>query len=159
NAHIGKNVPTAKLKEFDAVILTGGSTVSRDLPIPGRELQGVHFAMEFLPLQNRRNAGATIAEEAFISAKGKDVVILGGGDTGSDCLGTAHRQGARSVTQFELLPEPPRLRRPTNPWPQWPTILRTSTSHEEGGERDYSILTKSFSGTNGRVERLHAVRL
>ncbi len=147
------------LDEYDALCLTGGSTQARDLPVPGRELDGIHLAMEYLPQQNKLLAGAEIAPEERLSAEGKRVVILGGGDTGADCLGTAHRQGAEVVYQFELLPEPPEQRRPDNPWPQWPMILRSSAAHEEGGIRDYNILTKSFSGRNGQVEKLHAVRV
>ncbi len=147
------------LSQFDAVCLTGGSTHARDLPVPGRELSGIHLAMDYLPQQNRIQAGETIAPEERITAEGKRVVILGGGDTGADCLGTAHRQGAELVSQYELLPEPPKERGWDNPWPQWPNILRLSGAHEEGGIRDYDILTKSFSGSNGRVERLHAVRV
>ena len=147
------------LAGFDAVCLTCGSTHPRDLPVPGRELQGVHFAMEYLTQQNRLLAGENISSEDRITAEGKRVVILGGGDTGADCLGTAHRQGAEIVHQVELLSEPPAQRRPDNPWPQWPIILRSSAAHEEGGLRDYDLLTKSFSGSNGRLERLHAVRV
>ena len=147
------------LSQFDAVCLTGGSTHARDLPVPGRELSGIHLAMDYLPQQNRIQAGESFASEQRITAEGKRVVILGGGDTGADCLGTAHRQGAELVSQFELLPEPPNERRGDNPWPQWPNILRLSGAHEEGGIRDYDILTKSFSGSNGRVEKLHAVRV
>jgi len=147
------------LSQFDAACLTGGSTYARDLPVPGRELWGIHLAMDYLPQQNRIQAGESIAPEQRITAEGKRVVILGGGDTGADCLGTAHRQGAELVSQFELLPEPPKERGGNNPWPQWPNILRFSGAHEEGGIRDYDILTKSFSGSNGRVERLHAVRV
>jgi len=158
--NVGVNYPTAQLRaEFDAVCLTGGSTQARDLPAPGRELAGIHLAMEYLPQQNKLLAGESIDPAERISAEGKRVVILGGGDTGADCLGTAHRQGAEVVYQFELLPEPPEQRRPDNPWPQWPAILRSSPAHEEGGIRDYNILTKSFSGRNGRVEKLHAVRV
>ena len=158
--NVGVNYPTAQLlAEFDAVCLTGGSTQARDLPVPGRELAGIHLAMEYLPQQNKLLAGETLAPAERISAEGKRVVILGGGDTGADCLGTAHRQGAEVVYQFELLPEPPEQRRPDNPWPQWPAILRSSPAHEEGGIRDYNLLTKSFSGRNGRVEKLHAVRV
>ena len=147
------------LAEFDAVCLTCGSTQPRDLPVPGRELRGVHFAMEYLTQQNRLLAGENIASEDRITAEGKRVVILGGGDTGADCLGTAHRQGAEIVHQVELLSEPPDQRKPNNPWPQWPIILRSSAAHEEGGQRDYDVLTKSFSGSNGKLERLHAVRV
>ena len=147
------------LDEYDALCLACGSTQPRDLPVPGRELNGVHFAMEYLTQQNRVNAGQPVAPESRLTAEGKRVVILGGGDTGADCLGTAHRQGAELVSQYELLAEPPPNRPPGNPWPQWPLILRSSAAHEEGGIRDYGILTKSFSGSNGQVERLHAVRV
>jgi glutamate synthase (NADPH/NADH) small chain len=160
NTNVGVNYPVAELlANFDAVCLTGGSTQARDLPVPGRELRGVHLAMEYLPQQNQVLAGVNIPPEQRITAEGKRVVILGGGDTGADCLGTAHRQGAEVVYQFELLSEPPLERQPNNPWPQWPLILRTSGAHEEGGIRDYDILTKSFSGSDGHVEKLHAVRV
>jgi glutamate synthase (NADPH/NADH) small chain len=137
------------LSQFDAVCLTGGSTHARDLPVPGRDLSGIHLAMDYLPQQNRIQAGESIAVEQRITAEGKRVVILGGGDTGADCLGTAHRQGAELVSQFEILPEPPKERRSDNPWPQWPNILRLSGAHEEGGIRDYDILTKSFRIRSG----------
>jgi glutamate synthase (NADPH) small chain len=144
------------LSEFDAVVLAGGAEQPRDLPIPGRELDGVHYAMEFLPLQNRRVAGDT--EVAELTAAGKHVVVIGGGDTGSDCIGTSNRQGASSVTNFELFPMPPDVER--NPvWPYWPTRLRTSSSHEEGVERDWSVATKQFVGKNGKLTALKAVRL
>jgi glutamate synthase (NADPH/NADH) small chain len=160
NCHVGVNYPVDQLRaEFDAICLTIGSTKPRDLPVPGRELDGIHFAMQFLPLQNKINAGDIIHEGSMISAKGKRVVILGGGDTGSDCLGTSNRQGAVSVHQFELLAKPPDVRTADMPWPNWPMILRTSTSHEEGVVRDWSINTKGFSGKNGRVQKLHGVRL
>ena len=146
-------------KEFNAICLTGGATEARDLPVPGRELLGVHMAMEYLPQQNKLLAGETIPPGQRINAEGKRVVILGGGDTGADCLGTAHRQGAELVHQFELLSEPPIERVSDNPWPEWPNILRSSGAHEEGGVRDYDILTKSFSGSDGQVEKLHAVRV
>ncbi len=148
------------LAEFDAVVLAGGAEQPRDLPIPGRELGGVHFAMEFLPLQNRRVAGDALLDPAAseLTATGKHVVIIGGGDTGSDCVGTSNRHGAKSVTQFELLPMPPDVER--NPvWPYWPTRLRTSSSHEEGVNRDWSIATKAFVGEGGKVKALRAVRL
>lgn len=145
--------------EFDATVIAIGSTVPRDLDVPGRDLKGVHFAMDYLTQQNKINAGEQVAAEHRIVAEGKRVVILGGGDTGADCLGTAHRQGAEIVRQFELLPEPPENRHDDNPWPQWPMILRSSGAHEEGGVRDYNILTKRFGGTDGAVEKLHAVRL
>ncbi|MGE5843625.1 MAG: glutamate synthase subunit beta [Syntrophaceae bacterium] len=160
NANVGVNVPVEKLrKEFDAILLAGGATQPRDLRVPGRELRGIHFAMEYLTLQNRRCQGEVTPEEEFITAKGKRVVIIVGGDTGADCLGTVHRQGALSVHQFEILPMPPKERAEDNPWPLWPNILRTSAAHEEGGNRDYSISTTRFSGKDGRVERLHAVRV
>jgi glutamate synthase (NADPH) small chain len=160
STNVGVDVPADRLrKEFDAVVLSGGATHARDLPVPGRDLKGIHFAMEFLPQQNKVVAGDTIPNQ--ISAKGKRVIILGGGDTGSDCLGTSNRHGAVSVHQFELLPEPPGAR--TNgvaPWPFWPMILRTSSSHEEGVQRDWSINTKSFSGdAAGNVKQLHGVKL
>ncbi len=145
--------------KFDAIALTMGATKPRDLPIPGRELKGVHYAMDFLPLQNKRNQGDIIPEDIFITAKNKRVVILGGGDTGSDCLGTSNRQGALSVHQYELLPMPPDSRTIEMPWPDWPMILRTSTSHEEGVNRDWSINTKKFAGEHGRVTKLHGIRL
>jgi glutamate synthase (NADPH/NADH) small chain len=155
NANVGVNVDARKLKEdFDAVVLTGGATLPRDLPIPGRELGGIHFAMDYLTLQNRRCEGDHVSDDEFITAKGKKVVIIGGGDTGADCLGTVHRQGAASVHQFELLPRPPDERDPiSNPWPSWPNIFRTSSAHEEGGERDYQMETLRFEG-NGSVQKL-----
>ena len=161
NAHIGGNVPVEDLrKEFHAILLAGGAEHPRDLKVPGRELRGIHFAMEFLPQQNRRNEGETVPESEAILATGKRVVIIGGGDTGSDCLGTSHRQGARSVTQFELLPKPPDERSPSTPWPMWPMQLRVESSHEEGGVRDWSISTVKFTGDqHGRVKHLHAVRV
>jgi glutamate synthase (NADPH) small chain len=153
----GENVPAAKLLSgFDAVVLAGGSEQPRNLPIPGRELEGVHFAMEFLPLQNRRVAGDIVADELW--ATDKHVVIIGGGDTGSDCVGTSNRHGARSVSQFELLPMPPDVER-NAVWPYWPTRLRTSSSHEEGVSRDWSVATKEFLGENGKLKALRAVRL
>jgi glutamate synthase (NADPH/NADH) small chain len=160
SCHVGVDYPVDQLRDqFDAICLTIGSTKPRDLPVPGRELDGIHFAMQFLPLQNKLNAGDVLPEGNMISAKGKRVVILGGGDTGSDCLGTSNRQGAVSVHQFELLAKPPDVRTADMPWPNWPMILRTSTSHEEGVIRDWSINTKFFSGKNGRVEKLHGIRL
>jgi glutamate synthase (NADPH/NADH) small chain len=158
STNIGGNYPVSELKRsFDAIVLAGGSTQPRDLPVPGRELEGVHFAMEFLKQQNQRVAGDTV--EGGILATGKRVIILGGGDTGSDCLGTSNRHGALSVHQFELLPRPPEARTNDMPWPTWPMILRTSSSHEEGVVRDYSILTKRLSGENGVVKKLHGVRV
>ena len=160
NANVGVTVPVEALRTtYDAILLAGGATAPRDLKVPGRELDGIHFAMQYLPLQNRRCERDEVPEEQFISARGKRVVIIGGGDTGADCLGTTHRQGARSVHQFELLPEPPKERAPENPWPLWPNIFRTSSAHEEGGVRDYCISTTKFTGRDGRVERLHGVRV
>ena len=148
--------PEKVLQEFDAVVLAGGSEVPRDLPIPGRELQGVHYAMDFLPLQNKRVAGDTEVPE--LNAGGKHVVVIGGGDTGSDCIGTSNRQQAASVTNFELFPMPPDVER--NPvWPYWPTRLRTSSSHEEGVQRAWSIATKQFIGERGKVRALRTVKL
>jgi len=158
--NVGVNFSVTELLDnYDAICLTGGSTEARDLPVPGRDLDGVHFAMEYLPQQNLRLQGVDPNANDAITAEGKRVVILGGGDTGADCLGTAHRQGAEIVHQYELLPEPPVERPENNPWPQWPSILRTSGAHEEGGLRDYNILTKSFSGTDGKLEKLHGVRV
>ena len=148
--------PQKLLAEFDAVVLAGGAEQPRDLPIPGRELEGVHFAMEFLPLQNKRVAGDRGIPDLW--ARGRNVVIIGGGDTGSDCVGTSNRHGAKSVTQFEVLPMPPDVER--NPvWPYWPTRLRTSSSHEEGASRDWSVATQAFLGDKGKVRALKAVRL
>ncbi|MBI2338812.1 MAG: glutamate synthase subunit beta [Deltaproteobacteria bacterium] len=144
-------------REFDAIALCAGATQARDLSVPGRELKGVHLAMEYLTEQNRVNAGDKIADQ--ITATGKKVIILGGGDTGADCLGTAHRQGAADIHQLELLPRPPDQRAPDNPWPQWPMVFRTSPAHNEGGDRDYSIMTKKLSGEKGVLKKLHAVRL
>ena len=157
-ASIGATIPARDLaREFDAVVLAGGAGQPRDLPIPGRELAGIHFAMDYLTLQNRRCEGDEVPDERFISAAGKHVIIIGGGDTGADCLGTVHRQGAASVHQFELLARPPETRAPDNPWPQWPLIFRVSSAHEEGGERLYSVSTKRFLGTDsGAVRALEA---
>lgn len=160
NIEIGIDVPASILADdFDVLLLTGGSTIPRNLEIPGRELKGVHFAMEFLTQQNNVNAGLPVAEKERIMTTEKKVVILGGGDTGSDCLGTSHRQGASQVHQLELLPEPPEERGENDRWPNWPMIIRTSSSHEEGGLRDYNILTKKFTGENGVLKKLHGVRL
>jgi glutamate synthase (NADPH/NADH) small chain len=160
NANVGINVSVDELRdEFDAILLAGGATAPRDLPVPGRDLKGIHFAMEFLPLQNKRCEGDDIPDSNFISAKDKRVVIIGGGDTGADCLGTVHRQGCKSVVQFELLPKPPAERASDNPWPNWPNIFRTTSAHEEGGDREYCVLTKSFTGRDGQVEQLHGLRV
>jgi len=149
NAHIGRDIPIEDLRrDHDAILLSGGAEHPRDLPVPGRELNGIHFAMEFLGRASR------------VSAAGKRVVIIGGGDTGADCLGTSHRQKAASVHQFELLPQPPLERAPQTPWPLWPMMLRTESSHEEGGVREWSIATTSFTGDeNGNVKQLHAARV
>ncbi|MBV8609187.1 MAG: glutamate synthase subunit beta [Singulisphaera sp.] len=158
--NVGMDLPADQLLAgFDAICLCGGATQARDLPIPGRELRGIHFAMEFLPLQNRRVTGDHIPDERFISARDKHVIIIGGGDTGADCLGTVHRHGCQSVHQFEIVPRPPETRTPTNPWPQWSNIFRASSAHEEGGVREYSINTKRFLGEEGRVTALETVRV
>jgi glutamate synthase (NADPH/NADH) small chain len=147
------------VRDFDAVVLTTGARAPRDLPIPGRELRGVHFAMDFLVQQNKRIAGDAEDRASAILATGKRVVVIGGGDTGSDCVGTSFRQGARSVTQLELMPKPALVRMPANPWPEWPLILRTSSSQEEGVERDWSVATGTFRGENGSVVALEASRV
>ena len=160
NTNVGVDFTVEKLlAEFDAICLACGSTEARELDVPGRELDGVHLAMEYLSQQNRVLSGETVSDEDRIEAEGKRVVILGGGDTGADCLGTALRQGAEVVHQLELLAEPPEQRPSNNPWPQWPQVLRSSPAHEEGGIREYSILTKSFSGSNGKLEKLHGVKV
>jgi glutamate synthase (NADPH/NADH) small chain len=159
NVAVGKDLSGDELlKRFDAVGLTLGAEQPRDLSVPGRELKGIHFAMDYLTQQNKRNAGDSITDEP-ITAKDKRVVIIGGGDTGSDCLGTAHRQGCREVHQFELLPEPPPQRAESTPWPLWPMQLRTSHAHEEGCDRQWSVSTTKFSGRNGHVAKLHAHRV
>jgi glutamate synthase (NADPH/NADH) small chain len=167
NANVGVNVSVEELRQnYDALLLTGGATHPRDLAIPGREFKGVHFAMEFLPLQNKVNQGDTLNDQ--ILATDKHVIVIGGGDTGSDCTGTSNRQGCASLTQFELFPSPPDLgqfpraaERPANsPWPYWPVILRTSTSHEEGCGREFSIETKEFLGDDaGNVQGLRTVQV
>ncbi len=160
SCRVGFDIRADELRaKHHAIVLTMGATKPRDLPIPGRELAGVHFAMEFLPQQNKRNFGDTLDLSKDILATGKRVVILGGGDTGSDCLGTSNRQGAIGVHQFELLPMPPEKRTVEMPWPDWPMILRSSSSHEEGVMRDWSINTKRFEGENGQVKKLIGVRL
>jgi len=156
----GVDYPISKLKkEFDAVCLTTGCCVPRDLKIKGRELAGIHFAMDFLTQANRRAAREKIPSHKLIDARGKRVVVIGGGDTGADCMGVAHRQGATCVIQIELLPQPSECRPKDMPWPNYPTILKSSTSHEEGGERKWSVLTKKFIGENGRVKKLSCVRV
>ena len=149
--------PAQLQKEFDAVLLTGGAEQSRDLPVPGRDLAGIHFAMEFLPQQNRVNAGVKVKDQ--IRADGKNVIVIGGGDTGSDCVGTSNRHGAKSVIQFELMPMPPEQENKELTWPYWPYKLRTSSSHEEGCEREFAIATKEFIGENGKVSGVKTVRV
>jgi glutamate synthase (NADPH/NADH) small chain len=159
-AEVGKNVAVEDLRDFDAIVLAGGAEQPRDLNVPGRELGGIHFAMDYLPQQNRRNLGDTIEPETEILATGKRVVIIGGGDTGADCLGTCHRQKPLSVHQFEIMPKPPDDRSPLTPWPLWPMQLRIEGAHEEGGIRDWSLATIEFTGSNaGHVQQLHAVRV
>ena len=148
----------ALLREYDALVLAGGAEEARDLPIPGRELKGIHFAMDFLPQQNRRVSGEPQEGEPILAAD-KHVVVIGGGDTGSDCIGTAFRQGARSVTNFEILPQPPLRENKMLTWPDWPLKLRTSSSHEEGAKRDFAVLSTKFSGEGGAVKKLHCVRV
>ena len=158
NQNVGGNIsPDQLVDEYDAVILAGGAEWPRDLPVPGRELDGVHFAMDFLPSQNKVVAGDKVKEQ--ITATGKHVVVIGGGDTGSDCVGTSNRHGAASVTQFELMPQPPEQENKELVWPYWPLKLRTSSSHEEGCERDWSVATKSFVGENGKVRELIASKV
>ena len=159
--HVGVNVSAATLrKEFDAVLLAGGACAPRNLPVPGRDLRGVHYAMDYLSLQNKRCEGDTLDEDKFISAKGKHVVIIGGGDTGADCLGTANRQGALSVHQLEIMPKPPLTRAQNNPWPEWPQIYRIASAHEEGVERVYSVSTKRFiDDGSGQIKELELVKV
>ena len=159
NVNVGDDITVEQLRRrFDAICIATGAESPRDLPVPGRELAGIHFAMDFLTTQNRRLDGI-LPLSAEIHARDRNVVIIGGGDTGSDCAGTCIRQGAKSVTQFELLPQPPGSRAPSTPWPLWPMMLRSSHAHEEGCEREWSIATTSFSGDNGRVQRLHTARV
>jgi len=158
--NVGVDIHAKELqKQYDALVLCGGAEEGRKLPIPGHDLEGIYQAMDFLPQQNRRNLGLKPQPEFDVTAEGKRVIVLGGGDTGSDCVGTSNRQGAKWVKQFELMPEPSKDRKPGNPWPQWAFIKRTSTSHEEGCDRDYCIMTKEFSGENGQLKKLHAVHL
>ncbi len=160
NTNVGVDISAKDLlKDFDAVALTGGSEKPRDLPVPGRDLDGVHFAMEFLPQQNRRVAGDEVPEDVSIIATGKKVVVIGGGDTGSDCIGTSIRQGCESVVQIEILPRPPEKEDKLLTWPEWPNKLRTSTSQEEGVAREWSVATKEFIGENGKLKKLHCVRV
>ena len=153
-----ENITPAQLRnDFDAVVMAGGAEQSRDLPVPGRDLQGVHFAMEFLPQQNKVNAGDTVRDQ--LRADGKHVIVIGGGDTGSDCVGTSNRHGAVSVTQFEVMPQPPLEENRPLTWPYWPIKLRTSSSHEEGCEREFAISTKEFVGEKGKLTGLQTVRV
>ena len=159
NAYIGVNVPAEKLlKDYDAVALTGGAEAPRDLPAEGRDLDGIHFAMDFLSQQNRRVSNEPLGDVAPILATGKKVVVIGGGDTGSDCVGTSIRQGAVSVINFEIMPEPPAKENKALTWPNWPLKLRVSSSHQEGAEREFSVMTQKFSGQNGKVKKLHCIR-
>jgi glutamate synthase (NADPH/NADH) small chain len=161
NSEVGKNMPVEDLKRFDAVVLCGGAAQPRDLPIPGRDLNGIYFAMDFLTQQNKRCEGDDPEAQGIhpITAAGKHVIVIGGGDTGSDCIGTANRQSALSVTNFELFPQPSEGRPAHQPWPYWPMRLRSSSSHEEGCERQWSILTKEFIGENGQVKKLKTVNV
>jgi glutamate synthase (NADPH/NADH) small chain len=160
NSHVGGNVPVERLMtEYDAVVLAIGAEQPRDLPVPGRELKGIHFAMDFLPQQNRRVAGEKVPEAESIMATGKHVLVIGGGDTGSDCIGTSNRHGAKSVTQIEILPMPPEREDKLLVWPAWPMKLRTSSSHEEGVERDFAVATRAFTGRDGHVTGLDLVRV
>ena len=156
---VGKDINVKKLlTDYEAVLLAVGSTIPRDLPIPGRDLEGVHFAMDFLTQQNKEVSGLN-TEKDRILATGKNVIVIGGGDTGSDCVGTSNRQGAKSVTQIEILDKPPLERAEQNPWPEWPMILRTSTSHEEGVEREWSIMTKAFVGKKKKLTGIQVVNV
>ncbi len=158
--NVGTDISVHYLKRtFDATVITTGSTTPRNIDIPGRQLQGIHFAMDFLTQQNKRTAGERISVDEEISAHDKNVAIIGGGDTGSDCIGTSRRQGAKKITQIEILPKPPIEREPVNPWPTWPNIMRTSSSHEEGCDRSWGILTKEFIGEKGHVKKLRCVKL
>jgi glutamate synthase (NADPH) small chain len=158
NQHVGVNADIDKIvKEHDAVVLTGGAEKPRDLPIPGRDLAGIHFAMDFLPQQNRRVSNEPQNVKPIL-ASGKHVIVIGGGDTGSDCIGTSARQGAASITQLEIMPQPPVMENKDLTWPDWPLKLRTSSSHEEGAEREFSVLTQKFAGDNGHVKTLHCAR-
>jgi len=153
NANVGVDIPAQQLlADYDAIVLTGGAEAPRDLAVPGRDLDGIHFAMEFLPQQNQVVAGDSVAQQ--IKATGKRVVVIGGGDTGSDCVGTSNRHGAASITQFELLPQPPESENKPLVWPNWPMKLRTSSSHEEGAERDFAVMTVKFTGAKGQVKKL-----
>ncbi len=158
--NVGIDLSVSELnKDFDAVCLTGGSHTPRDLNIPGRDLQGIHFAMDFLVQSNKRISGEKVKQAEFIDAKDKNVVIIGGGDTGADCMGVANRQGAKNIVQIEVMPKPPQSRTDDFPWPEYPMILKTSSSHEEGGKRHWALLTKEFVGKDGQVTRLQCVEV
>ena len=164
--HYGKAVggkngidPHELQQSYDAIALTGGAEAPRDLSIPGRNLDGIHFAMDFLPQQNRRVGNEPLGDVKEILAGGKHVVVIGGGDTGSDCIGTSNRQGAKSVTQLEIMPQPPEKENKLLTWPNWPLKMRTSSSHQEGAAREFAVLTQKFSGENGKVTTLHCIRV
>ncbi len=158
--HVGSNLdPREMLNEYDALALTGGAEAPRDLPIPGRDMDGIHFAMDFLPQQNRRVSAEPQGGVREILAGGKHVVVIGGGDTGSDCIGTSFRQGAKSVTQLEIMPAPPEHENKGLTWPNWPLKMRTSSSQAEGARREYAVLTQKFTGENGKVDKLHCVQV
>jgi len=160
DTHVGVDISTQQLlSDFDAIALTGGSEQSRDLPVPGRDLEGVHFAMQFLPQQNKREAGDAMSADLSIQATDKHVIVIGGGDTGSDCIGTSIRQGCKSVTQLEILPQPPEQENKALTWPNWPNKMRTSSSQEEGAIRDWSVATKEFIGENGKLRKIRCVRV
>lgn len=160
DTHVGADISTQQLmNDFDAIALTGGSEQSRDLPVPGRDLEGVYFAMQFLPQQNRRDAGDTVPADLSITATDKHVIVIGGGDTGSDCIGTSIRQGCKSVTQLEILPKPPEQEDKALTWPDWPNKMRTSSSQEEGAKRDWSVATKEFIGENGKLRKIRCIRV
>jgi glutamate synthase (NADPH/NADH) small chain len=160
NSHIGKDIPARQLlDDFDAVVLAGGSEYPRDLTVPGRDLDGVHYAMEFLPQQNKRVAGDDLADDISLLATGKNIIVIGGGDTGSDCIGTSKRHGADSITQLEIMPKPPEKENKSLTWPNWPNKLRTSSSHEEGCERMWSVDTVSLEGHNGKVTQINCVKV
>lgn len=164
--HYGKAVggaggidPQDLLRLYDAIALTGGAEAPRDLPVPGRDLDGIHYAMDFLPQQNRRVSNEPLGDVREILATGRDVIVIGGGDTGSDCIGTSNRHGAKSVTQLEIMPQPPERENKALTWPNWPLKMRTSSSHQEGAARDFAVLTQKFSGENGKVTALHCVKV
>lgn len=160
NMHVGHNVPASKLMDdYDAVVLAGGSEHPRDLPVPGRDLEGVHFAMDFLAQSNRRVSGEPLGDQKELLATDKHIIVIGGGDTGSDCVGTSNRHGAASVTQIEIMPKPPEHENKALTWPEWPMKLRTSTSHDEGCERDFAVTTKEIIGTDGKVTAIKLARV